>query len=104
MPSFSNQKGAGMDKVELVCAFCQKVDYGDGVWSNPNSYSTCEQKKSACPDCCHLRFPQFYSDFKRPAKRRFGVTGLLSSLANFRKTWNKFNALIKLTREQTIKY
>ena len=48
MPSFSNQKRGDMDKVELVCVFCKKVDSGDGVWSNPDSYSTYEQKNSSC--------------------------------------------------------
>jgi len=95
MPSFSNQKRGDMDKVELVCVFCKKVDSGDGVWSNPDSYSTYEQKNSLCPDCCHLRFPRFYSDFKRHVKRRVKASRLQSSLADFRKISNQFNALVK---------
>lgn len=75
-----------MDKVELVCVSCQKVDHGNGVWSTLNNQSARNQKNSLCPDCCHLRFPQFYSDFKKPAQRRPGVNGMLAAILNYIRT------------------
>jgi hypothetical protein len=75
-----------MDGVELVCVSCRKVDCGNGVWSTLDNPSSGEQKNSLCPECCRQRFPQFYSDFKRPAKRRPVVGGMLSTIANLIKT------------------
>ena len=75
-----------MDKVELVCVSCRKVDCGNGVWSIPDRQSAHGQNNSLCPDCCRHRFPQFYSDFKPPAKRRPAVGGMLATIANFIKS------------------
>lgn len=75
-----------MDNVGLVCVSCQKVDCGNGVWLTIENNAVNEQKSSLCPDCCRIRFPQFYSDFKPPAKPRPVLNGMLASIVNFIKT------------------
>ena len=75
-----------MGSVDLVCVSCGKVDCGNGVWSAIDNQSSGQQKNSLCPECCRQRFPQFYSDFKRPVKRKPAVGGMLSTLSNFIKT------------------
>lgn len=59
-----------MDKVELVCVICKKEERSSGVWSYHDSPSTGEKDDGLCPDCCQELFPQFYSSYKRHAKRR----------------------------------
>ena len=54
-----------MDKINLVCVSCRKVNIGDGKWLTPKNQIVGEQQGSLCPDCCHKRFPQFYSDFEK---------------------------------------
>lgn len=75
-----------MDHVKLVCVSCQKVDGGNGVWLPMENLKASRQKNSLCPDCCRMRFPQFYSDFKQPAKRRPVLNGMFASIANLIKT------------------
>jgi hypothetical protein len=74
-----------MDKVELVCVSCHKVDPGTGVWSASDSPPGDTYRESLCPDCCYLRFPQFYSDFRQPTKSQRSFKGLLSSVAGLFK-------------------
>jgi hypothetical protein len=75
-----------MDKVELMCVSCHKVDPGTGVWSVSDRPQSDTCRESLCPDCCYLRFPQFYSDFRQQSKPQRGFKGLLSSMAGLFKS------------------
>lgn len=78
-----------MDEAEQVCTACNKVAHGDGTWTTPKTHSQGKQINSLCPDCCHQRFPQFYSDYEEPTKRKDRLTGMLTSMAKqFRSGFN----------------
>ena len=54
------------------------MDYGDGTWSDLNEEAPKDVVTALCPDCCHERFPQFYSDYEEPKERfRKKFSGLL---------------------------
>lgn len=72
-------KEPSMEKIEMVCACCQRVDSGNGVWLVPTDQSTTEPKRGLCPECCHQRFPQFYSDYNKRVKHRKGFGRFFSS-------------------------
>jgi hypothetical protein len=66
-------------KITLICTICNKIDYGDGTWSNLNEKSPKDLATALCPDCCYERFPQFYSDYEDPKERfRKKFSSLLS--------------------------
>jgi hypothetical protein len=69
-----------MDKIKLVCVSCRNVDPGDGKWLTPNHQIVGELQDSLCPDCCHQRFPQFYSDFIKPSKQKLKWLSFLPNL------------------------
>lgn len=74
-----------MSKIKLVCVDCKKVDLGDGIWLEADNPEELELSNALCPDCCHSRFPAFYSDYEEPVKRMFGVTNMLSAIKKFYK-------------------
>jgi hypothetical protein len=64
----------------FICTTCKKIDYGDGTWSELNEGSPKDVATTLCPDCCHERFPQFYSDYEEPKERfRKIFSGLFNS-------------------------
>lgn len=70
-----------MQKVELVCGTCGKVDKGNGLWLGSEKQGKGTHKSAMCPECCHEKFPQFYDDYKPPAKRKlfyFELPALIS--------------------------
>ena len=69
-----------MDKINLVCVSCRKVNPGDGKWLTPKNQIVGELQDSLCPDCCHQRFPQFYSDFIKPSKQKSKWLSFLPNL------------------------
>lgn len=71
-----------MQDIQRICVSCKKVDFGNGIWMHCAGQLDSLPKESLCPECCRKRFPQFYSDYQRPAKR--GIGKLLSSM------WNLF--------------
>ena len=59
-----------MEPIETVCALCKRVDRGNGVWSSPTHQPAAEHRTGLCSDCCHQRFPQFYSDYEKPVRHQ----------------------------------
>ena len=56
-----------MPRSRFICTCCKKADCGDGVWSKLTDEPAPDIIVNViCPDCCHERFPQFYSDYEKP--------------------------------------
>ena len=67
-------------KIVSICTACKKMDCGDGTWSELHEEAPEDAVTALCPDCCHERFPQLYSDYEKPEGRLIKkFTGLFSS-------------------------
>ena len=64
----------------FICTICKKIDNGGGTWSEFNEEAPKDLVTTLCPECCHERFPQFYSDFEEPKERfKKKFSGLFNS-------------------------
>mgnify|MGYP001824761514 CR=1 FL=1 len=78
-----------MEKIELVCVNCKKINPGNGIWSNTIGQTSGVEKDSICPECCHQRFPHLYSDYEKPINNLKGASRLFSYFFRYFKR-NKF--------------
>ena len=77
---------AAMNEQILICMSCNKIENENGVWLDSESSLTDAQANSLCPECCHEKFPQFYSDYKKPKSSNSSLKDILSKIACYIST------------------